>query len=95
MDHVTVSIFHAESPPNSHAEKDPMPLTTAVTFQNLSSSEGLALLMESQWLRAETHSQHTHLSWCAGFHGNDVQNYKFKGHNGQNHQANRDIIIFL
>lgn len=42
MDHVTVSMFHAESPPNSHAEKDPMPLTTAVTFQNLSKRRGLS-----------------------------------------------------
>ncbi len=83
MDNATASIFHAESPPNSHAEKDPMPLTTAVTFQNLSSSEGVSLLMESQWLGVETHSQRTHLSWRAGFPGNDVRNYKFKGQNGQ------------
>ena len=43
----------------------------------------------------ETHFQRIHLSSCADFAGNDLQNYKFKGQNGQNHQANRDITLHV
>ena len=60
-----------------------------------SASEGVCRLMEGRWLRVETHFQRTHLSWCADFAGNDLQNYKCKGQNGQNHQANRDITYFF
>ena len=60
-----------------------------------SASEGVSRLMEGRWLRVETHFQRTHLSWCADFAANDLQNYKCKGQNGQNHQAHRNITLHV